>query len=108
MKRAKRVEMTSRQLLTRKPSEALQNKNNHILDCLKEVLGTLRNSAAIDPQEAVNAAIQGKDQFTAQIASRWVMSDLARQGKLDAQGRPTIKHGAVSVDLRKRRGMYGR
>jgi hypothetical protein len=108
MKRAKRVEMTSRQLLTRNPSEALQNRNNHLLDTLKEILGTLRNPAAIDPNEALEAAIEGKDPMTAQIASRWMMSDLARQGKLDARGRPTKKHGAVSVDLRRRHGIYGR
>jgi hypothetical protein len=108
MKRAKRVEMTSRQLLTRNPSEALQNRNNHLLDSCKMLLGTLRNSAQQDPNELVAAAVEGKDAFTAQIARQWIMSDLAKQGKLDAQGRPTNKHGAVTVDLRRRHGVYSR
>ena len=108
MRRAKRVEMTSRQLLTRNASEALQNKNNHILDACKYLVGTLRNSAQQDPNELVAAAVEGKDAFTAQIARQWIMSDLAKQGKLDAQGRPTNKHGAISVDLRKRHGIYSR
>jgi hypothetical protein len=34
MKRAKRVQLTARQLLTRNPSESLQDKDNHALDCL--------------------------------------------------------------------------
>jgi hypothetical protein len=108
MKRAKRVEMTSRQLLTRNPSEALQNKNNHALDSFKAVLGTLRNSAAIDPNEAVAEAIEGLDPFAAQLTSKWIMSKLARDGKLGPDGRPRANgKSAQRIDLRRSRGVLG-
>jgi hypothetical protein len=109
MKRAKRVQMTSRQLLTRNPSEALENKNNHAMDPLKQILGTLRNPAAIDPNEAIAAAIEHLDPFAAQLTSRWTMSKLAREGMLgpDGKARPNGK-SAPRIDLRRAPGVLGR
>lgn len=109
MKRARRIEMTSRQLLTRNPSEALQPKDNHAMDPLKQILGTLRNSAAIDPNEAVAAAIEGLEPMAAQITSRWIMSELARSGKLGPDGRVIGNgKGARRIDLRRTPGVLGR
>lgn len=108
MKRAKRVEMTSRQLLTRNPSEALQNKNNHVLDACKYLLGTLRNPTETDPNIALAAAIEGLQPFAAHIRNQWMMSDLAKQGKLGPDGKPRAGKGAPRIDLRKSPGVYGR
>jgi hypothetical protein len=109
MKRAKRVQMTSRQLLTRNPSEALENKNNHAMDVFKSILGTLRNSAPTDPNEAVAAAIEHLDPMAAQITSRWIMSELARNGKLGPDGKVRSNgKGCVTVDLRRSLGPLGR
>lgn len=57
LKRAKRVEMTARQLLTKNPSENLQDKHNHLRDCL--VAGTLITTRAGDvPIEQVESGAE--------------------------------------------------
>jgi hypothetical protein len=106
MKRAKRVQMTSRQLLTKNPSEALQNKNNHLCDCFKQVLGTLRNPTEIPVDEEINEALAGLDAATGSMPARFLMSKLALQGKIDPQtGKPRNKKGARQIDLRRAPGV---
>ena len=46
LKRAKRVEMTARQLQTKSQNENLQDKNNHARDCFKHITGWLRNPSS--------------------------------------------------------------
>jgi hypothetical protein len=61
MKRAKRVQMTSRQLLTKNASEALVNKNNHLLDpCL--IAGTL--VTARRGQVPIEQVVAGEEVWT--------------------------------------------
>jgi len=109
MRRAKRVQMTSRQLLTRNPSEALENKNNHALDVAKQISGALRTATEIPPWEGVDAQLEALDPTTAQLRARFLMSDLARQGKLDPRtGLPRKGKGAPQIDLRRAPGLYGR
>ena len=78
------------------------------MDPLKQILGTLRNPTEADPKEALEKALEGLDPFTAHIKNQWMMSDLARQGKLGPDGKPRKGHGAPRVDLRKRHGVYSR
>ena len=77
-------------------------------NCCKQILGTLRNSSAIDPNVALAEAIENLDPFASQLTSRWMMSDLARKGKLGPDGkvRPNGK-GCVRVDLSRSRGPLG-
>lgn len=96
LKRAKRVEMTSRQLLTQNQKENLQDKNNHARDCLKYLTGLLRNPAEIDPIEAVREEISKLDPFTANIRARFLLGDLS---KLGPDGK-LKKKGAKQIDMR--------
>jgi hypothetical protein len=51
LKRVRRVELTSRQLLSKNPSESIVDKTNHLRDCLKYITGTIRSGATIPPNE---------------------------------------------------------
>lgn len=103
LKRARRVEMTARQLMTQNQKENLREKNNHARDCLKYLTGLLRNPAAIDPMEAITEEVSKLDPFTANRRARFLMSELARQGKLGPDGKPR-KKGARQIDMRRAPG----
>lgn len=107
MKRARRVQMTSRQLLTKNASEALENKNNHALDPLKMVTGLVRTATAIPPMEAINEELAELDSTTAPIRARFLMSDLVRSGRIGPDGKPTTKP-AVTINMRRAPGMLPR
>ena len=108
MKRAKRVQMTSRQLLTKNASEALVNKNNHLMDPLKYILGTVRNPTEVPSEEIIEGMLQGLDPFTAGLRGRFLMSTEALQGKLGLDGKPRHKKNAPLVDLRRAPGVMQR
>jgi hypothetical protein len=77
-------------------------------NCCKQILGTLRNSSAIDPNVALAEAIENLDPFASQLTSRWMMSDLARKGKLGPDGKVRANgKGCVRVDLSRSRGPLG-
>jgi hypothetical protein len=104
MRRARRVQLTTRQLLTKNPSEQLQDKCNHALDPCKYLTGTLRNPTAIDPMESISEEISKLDPFTANLRARFLMADLGKHGKLGPDGKPRSKAAPV-IDLRKRPGV---
>jgi len=102
MRRAKRVQLTARQLLTRNPSESLQDKNNHALDCLKEMTGTLRNPTDVPFEEELQEKLeQVTDPTTKVLRTRYLMTEAMLQGKIGPDGK--VRHGktAVTVDLRR-------
>ena len=104
MRRAKRVQMTSRQLLTRNPSEALENKNNHALDCMKEITGALRSPTEIPGAEELEDQLNNAklDPTTRQVRARFVLSKMAQEGKIDFRtGQPRKGKGALQIDLRR-------
>jgi hypothetical protein len=107
MRRAKRVQMTSRQLLTKNASEALENKNNHALDVCKMVTGLLRNPTEIPAMEAIERELAGLEPLTQNLRARFLMSDLASQGKLNPDGTPRKGKGAPRVDMRLRPSIRG-
>jgi hypothetical protein len=88
MKRAKRVQMTSRQLLTKNASEALQNRDNHLLDAAKMLTGTVRNPTEVPREEIIGGLMQGLDPFTTNLRGRFLMSKEAIEGKLGPDGKP--------------------
>jgi hypothetical protein len=108
MKRAKRVQMTSRQLLTKNASEALVNKNNHLLDPLKQILGTVRNPTAIPSEEIIAGQIEGLDMFAGPMRGRFLMSAEALGGKLGIDGKPKKRKSPLSIDMRKGPGFLRR
>jgi len=108
MKRAKRVQMTSRQLLTKNASEALVNKNNHLLDPLKQILGTVRNPTAIPSEEIIAGQIEGLDMFTGPMRGRFLMSAEALGGKLNLDGTLKKPKSPLRIDMRKGPGCLQR
>ena len=108
MKRAKRVQMTSRQLLTKNASEALVNKNNHMLDCAKMLTGTVRNPTEVPQDEIIAGQLVGLDAFTGGMRHRFLMSQEATSGKLGLDGKPKSKNKALLVDMRKAPGVMQR
>jgi hypothetical protein len=101
MKRAKRVQMTSRQLLTKNASEALVNKNNHLLDPLKQILGTVRNPTMISSEEIVAGQLHGLDPFTAGLRGRFLMSVEAQTGRLNIDGTLKKAKSPPRIDMRR-------
>jgi hypothetical protein len=101
MKRAKRVQMTSRQLLTKNASEALVNKNNHLLDPLKQILGTVRNPTMISSEEIIAGLLTGLDPFTAGMRGRFLMSVEAQTGRLNPDGTLKKAKSAPRIDMRR-------
>ena len=107
MKRAKRVQLTARQLQTRNPSESLQDRDNHALDALKELTGTLRNPTEIPFQEVIDADLKKvTDPNTKVFRARFLMSQAAMMGKIGPDGKVTNKSAPV-IDLRRGRGVVG-
>ena len=107
MKRAKRVQLTARQLLTRNASEALENKNNHAMDPLKMLTGKIRNATAVSPLEGHTEELEKLDDTTRPFRARFLMSNLALAGKLNPDGTPKTKAAKV-IDLRRSPGMVRR
>jgi len=101
LKRAKRVEMTARQLATRNPSDALVDKQNHLRDAFKYFLGTIRNATQKPISEEIGEKLEGMDPTTRSIYARHYFSEAVRQGKIDWTGKP--KKGAPVVSMRGRR-----
>jgi hypothetical protein len=101
MKRAKRVQMTSRQLLTKNASEALVNKNNHLLDPLKQILGTVRNPTMISSEEIIAGLLTGLDPFTAGLRGRFLMSVEAQTGRLNPDGTLKKAKSPPRIDMRR-------
>lgn len=105
MRRARRVQLTTRQLLTKNPSEQLQDKQNHAMDCLKELSGALRNPTEIPAMEAISEELSHLDPFTTNLRARFLMSDLAAQGKLGPDGKVRKGKAAPMIDMRRRPGV---
>lgn len=108
MKRAKRVQMTSRQLLTKNASEALVNKSNHLLDCLKMLLGTVKNPTEVPQDELIAAQLVGLDAFSGGMRHRFLMSQEAMSGKLGLDGKPKGKKKVPAIDMRRAPGVLPR
>ena len=104
MKRAKRVQMTATQLLTKNASEALQNKNNHLLDCAKYLTGTLRSPTQIPFSETIEGELGKLDLQTAPFRARYLFSEAARTGKLTWDGKLKTKKSAPRIDLKRHPG----
>jgi hypothetical protein len=104
LKRAKRVEMTARQLLTKNANENLQDKNNHLRDCMKYLTGSLRNPTEIPVAELMDEKLVGLDALTAPLRARFLMSSMALTGKLGPDGQPRKKKSRV-IDLRRSPGV---
>lgn len=102
LKRAKRVEMTARQLLTKSQNESLQDKNNHARDCLKYLTGLLRIGADIPALEGLQEQIEKLDPTTQHLRTRFLMSQETLQGRTL---REVIsgKKSATVIDLRRSR-----
>lgn len=101
LKRAKRVEMTARQLIKKNPSEALVDKHNHLRDAMKYLTGTIKRPALRPLHEEFAEKLQGLDPTSANIYGRHLFSQAMREGKIDWQGRPTRR--APTISMRGRR-----
>lgn len=101
LKRAKRVEMTARQLMTRNPSDALVDKTNHLRDAMKYFLGTVRSAAKVLLNEEWEQKLQGLDPTTRTIFARHYFSEAVQKGQIDWTGKP--KKSSPVVSLRGRR-----
>lgn len=110
MRRAKRVQMTGKQLLTRNHSEALQDKENHALDCLKMMSGTIRSGTPVPFEEYLAERMEGvTDPLTQSMRARFLMSEAMLTGKIGLDGKPRKKgKPAPVVDMRRSRGATGR
>ena len=108
LKRAKRVEMTARQLQTKSQDENLQDKNNHARDAFKYVTGNLRRATAIPIEEYIAGQLTNLDPTTQHMRARFLMSEMAMKGELDPQtGKPRKKKNAgKSIDLRRSPGAW--
>ena len=106
MKRAKRVQLTARQLLTRNAAEGLQDRNNHAIDPLKYITGLLRNPTPIPAEEAIAEEMGKLDRFTGAIRARFLMANMDLKGRpIGPDGLPRKGKGARHIDLRKRPGV---
>lgn len=101
LKRAKRVEMSTRQLLTKNPSDALVDKNNHARDAMKYMLGTIGGATKRPISEEMEEKLKGLDPTTRSIFARHYFSDALKQGKIDWTGRN--KKTAPVISMRGRR-----
>lgn len=102
LKRAKRVEMTARQLLTKNPSDALVDKHNHARDAMKYLLGTLSNPAKKPLNEEMEEKLKNlTDPTTRSIFARHMFSDAVKKGQISWDGKQ--KKGAPTIDMRRRR-----
>jgi hypothetical protein len=109
MRRAKRVQMTARQLQTRSQSEALQDKDNHLLDCMKEMTGALRAGAVQPFEEILDEQLKKvTDPLTQSMRARFLMSEAMLTGKIGLDGKPRKKAMAPKVDLRRHPGVISR
>lgn len=78
-------------------------------NCFKYMTGMLRNPTEIPYEEALNEELSKLDLTTASIRARFLMSDLARQGKLDpVTGQPRKGKAPRQIDLRRGPGVVGR
>jgi hypothetical protein len=103
MTRAKRVQMTAKQLQTRSQSEALQDRDNHQLDACKMLTGTVRSGTMVPFEEYLEERMQGvTDPLTQSMRSRFLMSEAMLSGKIGLDGKPRKKGKAAPiVDLRR-------
>lgn len=101
LKRAKRVEMTARQLMTKNQSDALVDKNNHARDAFKYLTGTIRRAAKKPLHEEMDEKLQGLDPTTRTIFARHMFSEAVRKGQLDWKG--NVKKSAPVISMRGRR-----
>jgi hypothetical protein len=102
LKRAKRVEMTARQLMTKNPVDALVDKNNHARDAFKYLLGTVGGATKKPLHEEIEAKLANlTDPTTRAIFARHYFSDAMRKGEIDWTGKP--KKSAPVISMRGRR-----
>lgn len=102
LKRAKRVEMTARQLLTKNPVDALVDKNNHARDAMKYLLGTVGGAAKMPFHEQLEERLKNlTDPTTRSIFAQHYFSEAVKQGKFDWTGK--AKKSAPVISMRRKR-----
>jgi hypothetical protein len=101
LKRAKRVELSARQLSTKNQSDALVDKDNHIRDAMKYLTGTVRVGAAIPIEDEIKAQIEHLDPTTASIRAAILVREKIKGGYLGVDGR-WIKKAAPTIPIGRR------
>jgi hypothetical protein len=105
LKRARRVELSSRQLLTKNPSESIVDKTNHLRDCLKYITGTIRSGAKIPLNEEIEKQLVGLDPTTAAIRAQ-ILINQAKSGStftIGQTGQVIGRRRPPTIDFRRRR-----
>jgi len=102
LKRAKRVEMNTRQLLTRNKSDALVDKQNHLRDAMKYLTGTIRRAAARPLHEEMHEQLEGYDPTARAMHARHLFSEAVMKGKIDWTGKATNRAPVISMRGRRR------
>jgi len=109
LKRAKRVEMTARQLLVKNQSDALVDKDNHARDAFKYLTGTIRRPARKPFKEELDEELKKlTDPTTQQIRARHLFSEAAMKGKITWDGKEKRGHPIVSMRGNKRPRLFRR
>jgi hypothetical protein len=93
MKQAKRAELTARQLLTRNPTEKIIDRNNHLRDCAKAILFTLKKPTAVDLGEQLREQIKDLEPTSAQIAAQrfWAKHMRAKSKVVDMRAKGKMR-----------------
>jgi hypothetical protein len=102
LKRAKRVELTARQLSTKNQSDALVDKDNHARDTLKHITGTVRVGASVPIDEEIRAQVEGLNPTTASIRASILVREKVQGGYMGVNGR-WLKKSAPVIRLGRRR-----
>jgi hypothetical protein len=95
LKRAKRVEMSARQLTKRNPSDALVDKQNHLRDAMKYLTGTIKFASRKPLHEEMQEKLEGLDPTSRNIYARHLFSEAVHKGQIDWNGRPKKKAAPV-------------
>lgn len=86
LKRAKRVELSARQLLNKNASDAIVDRDNHIRDAAKYLTGTIRRGAAIPVDEEIQKQLEGLDPTTRAIRANILIQQKTKQGYMGPDG----------------------
>lgn len=79
-----------------------------MLDCLKELTGTVRNPTEVPREEIISELLKGLDPFTTNLRGRFLMSKEALEGKLGPDGKPRKKKSPPLIDMRRAPGVLQR
>lgn len=79
LRRARRAELTARQLMQRNPTEKIVDKQNHARDAMKYVLFTVRKPAEVPFGDELREKLAGMDPTSAQLAAQRLYADRIRK-----------------------------